>query len=431
MRAGLLPALAGTLAVMLLGSLAAAQNQPPSPPPPEQAVAPLTPEQLDRLTAPIALYPDPLVAQILMAATYPLEVVEANRWLQQPGNAALKGDPLAAALAQLPWDPSIKSLVAFPQILGMMDKYLTWTEELGDAFLAGQAALMDSVQRLRQKAEATGGLTSTPEEAVSNDGGAIVIEPANPDVVYVPVYDPNVAYGPWPYPDYPPYYFPDFFPAAAIGPLGFGWIEVVIVTPLWRWNRCDWRRHRIDIDANRFNALNIHHPTITSGAWQHDPAHRRGVPYRDPAVRARFQAAATAERHQAFRAFPAVAPAPLTRPTVDVARPPAAIPGMAPTPRMERGSAATVARPPVVLRGASPVSRLFGRVPEVPAAGQRGQASRMSLSAPGAAAPVPGAAVPLPGVAVPLPRAAAPAAKIAPAPRVAPAPLGGDGHGRD
>ena len=426
-RGGLPPALAGALAVMLLGSLAAAQDQPPAPPtgqaaPPDQAAAPLTPEQLDQLTAPIALYPDPLVGQILIAATYPLEVVEADRWLQQPANSALNGDQLAAALEHQPWDPSVKSLVAFPQILKMMDGNLTWTEQLGDAFLAGQPAVMDSVQRLRQKAEAAGKLKSTPQQVVSNDGGAILIEPADPNSCYVPVYDPSVVYGTWSYPDYPPYYFPGFFPGVAIGPLGFGWLDVGIVASLWGWDRSDWRGHRIDIDANRFNALNLHHPPIASGAWQHDPSHRGGVPYWDPAVRARFQGAATAEARRAVRGFPAVAPAPLARPTGLAARPPAKIPDRPPAPEIERAAAAAASRPPApqiertpaaaaarapaVLRPTPPVLQSFGRGPEVRAQAQRGQASRMSA---------------------PAPRAPAPAAR-APAARAAPAPQGKGEH---
>ena len=196
MRAGLLLALAGTFVVTLLGSSAIAQNQPP----PAPAAAPLTPGQLDQLTAPIALYPDALVGQILMAATYPLEVVEAARWVQQPANASLKGDQLAAALVQQPWDPSVKSLVVFPQILKMMNGNLTWTEQLGDAFLAAQSAVMDSVQRLRQQAEAAGKLQSTAQMVVSTVGGLIVIAPPDPNSVYVPVYNPNDIYGAWAYP---------------------------------------------------------------------------------------------------------------------------------------------------------------------------------------------------------------------------------------
>ena len=444
MRGGLIPAFAGALAVMLLGSLAAAQDQPTPPPPPpgqaapaDQAAAQLTPEQLDQLTAPIALYPDPLVGQILIAATYPLEVVEADRWLQQPANAALKGDQLAAALAQQPWDPSVKSLVAFPQILKMMDGNLTWTEQLGDAFLAAQPAVMDSVQRLRQKAEAAGKLKSTPQQVVSNDGGVILIEPPDPNSCYVPVYDPSVVYGTWPYPDYPPYYFPSFFPGVTIGPLGVGWLDVGIVASLWGWDRSDWRGHRIDIDANRFNALNLHHPPIASGAWQHDPSHRGGVPYRDPAVRARFQGAATPEARRGVRGFPAVAPAPLARPTGIAARPPAAISGRPPAPETERAPAAAAARPlapqierapaaaaarapapqierapaaaaaraPAVLRPTPAVLQSFAPGPEVRAQAQRGQASRMSAPAPAPRAPAPA------------PRAPAPAARAAPAPQ--------------
>ena len=233
MRGGLLLALAGTFVVMLLGSSAIAQNQPP----PAPAAAPLTPAQLDQLTAPIALYPDALVGQILMAATYPLEVVEAARWVQQPANASLKGDQLAAALVPQPWDPSVKSLVAFPQILKMMNGNLTWTEQLGDAFLAAQSAVMDLVQRLRQQAETAGKLKSTSQMAVSTVGGFIVIAPPNPNSLYVPVYNPNDIYGAWAYPDYPPDYFPGYFPGVEIGPLGFGWWDVGIIAPLWGWDR--------------------------------------------------------------------------------------------------------------------------------------------------------------------------------------------------
>ena len=346
-RLDLLPALAGLLVVVALGPAAA---QPPAAPPAPPAAAPatpasLTPAQLDRLTAPIALYPDPLLAQILMAATYPLEIVEADRWLQEPGNAALHGAALAAALAPLGWDPSIKSLAAFPQILAMMDKYLTWTERLGDAFLADQPAVMDSVQRLRRMAEAAGRLQSTPEEAVSQAGGPIVIEPAMPDTVYVPVYDPNAAYGAWPYPDQPPYYFSDVYPAAPVGPLGFGWIEIVIVKKLFGWSRCGWRHHRIDIDALRFAALgDRRQPATPTAVWQHDAAHRGGVPY-PAAVRARFASAAAMARRMAVEGVPSAQSAPPPR---AIARLPAAI--VRPAPPILRGATP----PPTVLRGAMP-----------------------------------------------------------------------------
>ncbi len=408
MRGGLLLALAGTFVVMLLGSSAIAQNQPP----PAPAAAPLTPAQLDQLTAPIALYPDALVGQILMAATYPLEVVEAARWVQQPANASLKGDQLAAALVPQPWDPSVKSLVAFPQILKMMNGNLTWTEQLGDAFLAAQSAVMDSVQRLRQQAETAGKLKSTSQMAVSTVGGFIVIAPPNPNSLYVPVYNPNDIYGAWAYPDYPPDYFPGYFPGVEIGPLGFGWWDVGIIAPLWGWDRWDWGGHRIDIDAGRFNALNRNHPAIASGAWQHDPSHRGGVPYRDPAVRARFQGAATASR--VARGFPAAAPAAAAErgavagraPAPQLERAPAAAAARAPAPQIVRGAAA---RAPAVQRPTPPVMQSFGRGPQVRAEAQRGQVSRASAPA---AAP---RAAP----------AAAPRAAPAAAPRAAPAGRGG------
>ncbi len=427
MRRGLLAALVGILAIMSLGSPAMAQN----PPPPAQAAAPLTPAQLDQLTAPIALYPDDLLGQILIAATYPLEIVQADRWVKDPANAALKGDQLTAALVPLPWDPSVKSLAAFPQVLKMMDGNLTWTEQLGDAFLAAQPAVMDSVQRLRQQAEAAGKLQSTPQMAVSTVGGACVIAPPDPTSVYVPVYNPNDVYGAWAYPDYPPDYFPGYFPGVEIGPLGFGWFDVGIVGALWGWDSWDWGGHRINIDGGRFNAMNRDRPAISSGAWQHDPSHRGGVPYRDAAVRARFQGAATADR--TARGFPAGSGAESERAArgggpaaaeaergATAGRPGAAEAGRGATAgrpagaERERAAAgarasapqgerAAAPRAPAAERRAPPVMQSFGRGTQVRAEAQRGQASR--ASAPRAAAPRAAA-----------PRAAAPRAAARSAP---------------
>jgi Protein of unknown function (DUF3300) len=170
----------------------------------------LKPEELDQLVAPIALYPDPLLAEVLMASAYPLDIVQAERWLQSHKN--LKGDQLKAALAKEDWDDSIKSLVATPDALAMMSEKLDWTEKLGDAVVAQQPDVMDAIQRLRAKAQANNKLTSTKEQTVtkSQTGGKqiIAIEPNDPDTVYVPYYDPAVVYGTWPYPDYPPYYWP-------------------------------------------------------------------------------------------------------------------------------------------------------------------------------------------------------------------------------
>src|SRR5215472_16899485 len=167
-------------------------------------------EELDQLVAPIALYPDPLLAEVLMASAYPLDIVQAERWLQSHKN--LKGDQLKAALAKEDWDDSVKSLAATPEVLAMMSEKLDWTEKLGDAVVAQQPDGMDAIQRLRAKAEANDKLKSTKQQTVTSSEvqgrRVIAIAPTDPDTVYVPYYDPAVVYGSWPYPDYPPYYWP-------------------------------------------------------------------------------------------------------------------------------------------------------------------------------------------------------------------------------
>ena len=178
---------------------------------PPAAATPLKPEQLDQLVAPIALYPDPLLAEVLMASTYPLEVVQAERWLA--AHKDIKGEKLKAAVDKEGWDESVKSLVATPDVLKMMSSKLDWTKKLGDAVLVREADVMDAIQRLRAKADANNKLTSTKEQSVTKkqtEGSkqAIVIEPTDPSTIYVPYYDPAVVYGEWPYPAYPPYYFP-------------------------------------------------------------------------------------------------------------------------------------------------------------------------------------------------------------------------------
>jgi len=164
---------------------AAAAEPLPAPPPSTQ--------QLDQLVAPIALYPDPLVAQILAAATHPTEIVEADRWLQQ--NPDMKGAALATAVDAQSWDPSVKALTQVPGLLGMMDKNLPWTSSLGEAYVNGQQPVLDAVQAMRQRAQQAGNLKSTPQESVTSDGNSIDIEPADPQLVYVPEYDPWVVYG--------------------------------------------------------------------------------------------------------------------------------------------------------------------------------------------------------------------------------------------
>jgi len=204
----------------------APQDQAQAQAPPDQAQAPpyttQTPDQLQRLVAPIALYPDSLVAQVLAASTFPEQVVEADRWVQ--AHPDLKGDALGQAVDQQPWDPSVKALAAFPSVLGNMDKNLSWTSSLGDAYYNQQSDVMDAVQFMRQKAEQAGNLKTTPQQNVQNQGSTIEIVPANPDVVYVPAYDPWQIYG------YPIVGWPGWYPYPGIwydGPylsfgLGFG-----------------------------------------------------------------------------------------------------------------------------------------------------------------------------------------------------------------
>ncbi|MBV8520639.1 MAG: DUF3300 domain-containing protein, partial [Acetobacteraceae bacterium] len=249
-------------------------TEAPAPNPEGQTPPRFKAEQLDQLLAPIALYPDALLAQILMAATYPLEIVKADRWLQDPSHAKLRGDQLARALEAETWDPSVKSLVAFPQILRMMDEQLDWTENLGSAVAAQQPDVMDAIQRLRYQAAAAGTLWSNAQQRVTTERQGIVIEPANPDLVYPPIYSPAGVYGPWPYPDYPPFdispFGTDFGLAGPFG-IGFG-AGFVVVQPLWRWCSFDWAQRRIQLDVDRFNALNHHMPGTATSTWHRDPS---------------------------------------------------------------------------------------------------------------------------------------------------------------
>src|SRR5512139_2832 len=164
-------------------------------------------EELDQMLAPIALYPDDLLTQILIASTYPLEIVQAARWTTQ--NKNLKGDALTQALEKQDWDASVKSLVNFPDVLSKMNEQLEWTQKLGDAFLAQQKQVMDTIQNLRKKAQQAGNLKTTEQQKVVVEKETIVIQPANPEVIYVPSYNPTVVYGGWWWPAYPP--FPPFF----------------------------------------------------------------------------------------------------------------------------------------------------------------------------------------------------------------------------
>ena len=229
-----------------------AQDQNQQSTQPQPAPAPKTPEQLQQLVAPIALYPDSLVAQILAASTFPDQVVEADRWVQQ--HSDLKGDDLAKAVDQQNWDPSVKALTAFPSVLGNMDKNLSWTSSLGDAYYNQQQEVMDAIQVMRQKAQKSGNLQSTQQQTVSNQGSTIVIQPAQPNVVYVPAYDPWVVYGypvaPWPYwYPYPGIWFggPHLFFGVGFGIGFFGGFG-------WGWGHwgADWHGHTVIYNNNRY-----------------------------------------------------------------------------------------------------------------------------------------------------------------------------------
>jgi hypothetical protein len=281
------------------------------------AAAKFKQEELDQMLAPIALYPDSLVAQILMASTYPLEVVQAERWAKQ--NKDLKGDALTTALEKQNWDPSVKSLINFAQVLSMMNEKLDWTQKLGDAFLAQQKEVMDTVQKLRKKAHDAGNLKTTKEQKVIVEKETIIIQPASPQVVYVPAYNPVVVYGAWPYPAYPPYYY--YPPGYVATTAAFSFAAGVAVGAAWgyAWGNCNWGHNDIDVDINR--NVNINQNIDRSkyqqqyqakgqttgqggaGTWQHDPDHRKGVSYRDQGTAQKYNRGASSEATKSRESF--------------------------------------------------------------------------------------------------------------------------------
>src|SRR4029453_5218649 len=252
------------------------------------------PEEIDALVAPIALYPDDLLSQIFMASTYPLEVVQANRWARQ--NQNLKGDALAQALEKQDWDPSVRSLVNFPDVLSNMSEKLDWTQKLGDAFLSQQKEVMDAVQRLRAKAQAAGNLQTTEQQKVIVEEKIIKIESPSPQVVYVPTYQPTVVYGAWPYPAYPPYpYYPPRPPGyVATAAVSFGVGVGGGAAWGYAWGNSNWGHGDVDIDIDQNvnfnkninresykNKANVNRTNVSGGAntWNHDASRRQGVPY--------------------------------------------------------------------------------------------------------------------------------------------------------
>src|SRR6476619_822997 len=255
----------------------------------DQQTTTLAPQELDSVVAPIALYPDPLLAQTLAASTYPLEVIQLQQWMNN--NKNLQGKALGDAVAKQPWDPSIQSLVEFPDVVQRIAGNIQWTTDLGNAFLAQQTDVMDAVQRMRSKAQGTGNLKTSAQsvvktETVSSGKQVITIEQANPDVVYVPSYDPIVVYGPAPveYPYYP-YTYPGYVPGTALM-WGAGVALGAAAWGAWggHWGNCDWNGGDVNINNNNnFNRnynKNVNRGQAGQGnKWQHNPQHRGNAPY--------------------------------------------------------------------------------------------------------------------------------------------------------
>jgi Protein of unknown function (DUF3300) len=268
----------------------------------------IPPDQLDSLVAPIALYPDPLLAQTLAASTYPLEIIQLQQWLTK--NPVLKDKALADAVAKEPWDPSIQALAALPDVVKRLADDIQWTTDLGNAFLAQQGEVMDAVQRMRKKAEDTGNLKTTEQQKVETrvieNKSVIVVEQSDPQVVYVPSYDPVVVYGPAVYP-YPPIYYPPagYYAAGVAISFGMGVMMGAFWSGGWGWG-CGWSNNNININnnnnfnrnsniggGNRNNIGNGNRPSNQpsrggNSNWKHNPQHRGGTPYRDRATADRF-----------------------------------------------------------------------------------------------------------------------------------------------
>jgi hypothetical protein len=333
-----------------------AMSQQPAFPDTGAAVAvEATQAELDQLLAPVALYPDGLLADVLAASTYPLEVVALKRWLER--NPNLTGDALEQAIAQQPWDASVKALAPFGSVVAMMNGELEWMQRVGNAFLADEAQVMDAVQRLRRKAREAGALADNARERVVVQDDMLAIEPVDPEVIYVPVYDPRVVYGSWGWPGYPPY----MWSALYFGPWDFvaGGIAFGIGIHAGRsWfdrPRPDWRNHNL-LERRPGGDL----------SWRHDPIHRGGVAYPDPRTRDRF-GAVDRERvrdRQDFRGFDVRAQSPAApgvRPPGSTARPaPTGPSALAPVPRENARQNSQRGRESLGSPRAAPASRTRG-----------------------------------------------------------------------
>jgi hypothetical protein len=284
----------GVLQAATPNNQAAAPNNQAATPNNQEATK-LPNDQLDSLVAPIALYPDPLLAQTLVAATYPLEIVQLYQWLGQ--NKNLKDKALADAVKKQDWDPSVQAMAAFPDLVKQLAENIKWTTDLGNAFLAQQNDVMDAVQRMRVKAKDSGNLKSTEQQKVETKvvekKEVVVIQPSNPEVIYVPSYNPTVVYGAPVYP-YPPVYYPPPGYYAAGMALSFG--VGVAMGAAWGgccgWNS-GWGNNNVYINhnnnfvsnSNRYNRQNVNRGNTT---WQHNPQHRGGAPYSNRATANRY-----------------------------------------------------------------------------------------------------------------------------------------------
>ena len=284
---------------MLGSGVLPAQQAPPVPPPPDQR---LSPDQLNDLVAPIALYPDPLLSQVLVACTYPLEVVQAYQWAQR--NPGISGPALTQAAQQQDWDASVQALAVFPDVLKRLNDDVAWTTNLGNAFLAQQQDVMDAVQRMRQKAQQAGKLQSTEQQNVTTatDAGQpyIEIEPANPQVIYVPVYDPMWIWGPPMWYPYPRWWWPQR--SFLTGGLYFGFGGPINVGFYygagwhgwggWGWHP-GWGSRTVIVNNSFMHRYNYNTRNVSSvrgtTVWAHDAAHRGGVPYANQSLRTQYQ----------------------------------------------------------------------------------------------------------------------------------------------
>jgi hypothetical protein len=293
---GIIAVLCGVLLLPGDYSLWAARLQEAAAP---EAAPKIPPDQLDSLVAPIALYPDPLLSQTLVASTYPLEIIQLQQWLDK--NKGLKDQALADAVKKQNWDPSIQALAPMPDVVKRLSENITWTTDLGNAFLAQQSDVMDAVQRMRKKAESTGNLKSSEQQKVETkvveSKQVIVIEQANPQVVYVPSYNPTVVYGPPVY-AYPPVTYPPpgYYAAGMAISFGIGVAMGAAWGGGWGWG-CGWGGNN-DITINNNNSFvnnsnrqNIQggnrastRPSGGQGTWKHNPQHRGGAPYGDRAT---------------------------------------------------------------------------------------------------------------------------------------------------